>query len=279
MRIREVRNPALAVGIVLVALASRAQGVLMSPMGPPQNSTPGKIMYGIERGMPYSGVWVTRHVTKFPGGQVVKDENTRKVWRDSEGRTRDETTWTRYNGVVATVGRIEDPVAKVRYTWRIEPGRKTVVTETHFTFDNCIVSEIWPNPPSRREETTPGATIVILQPRRQPNTRTRGEQLGPKYLNGVYAEGVRTVDAICTSGDECKAGRTHNHVSEIWTAPDLNMVVRTYMNDGLGFTEDSELKDIERSEPEPGLFLPPPDLPKRRAPETDAVWKEAFGAD
>lgn len=39
----------------------------------------------IERGMPYSGVWVTRHVTKYPGDQVVKDENTKKVWRDSEG--------------------------------------------------------------------------------------------------------------------------------------------------------------------------------------------------
>lgn len=280
MRIRADGNLALAIGIALFALASRAQTILPLPgSAPPQNSTPGKAFYGINRGMPYSGIWVVKHVTKFPDGQVVEDQSTSKVWRDSEGRTREETTWQRYTGAMATVGRIEDPVAKVRYIWRIEPGRKVIVTETHFTFDDYLVTEAWPNPPSHPSETTPGATIVILRPSGQLNSGIRGEKLGPKYLNGVYAEGVRTVDPICTGADECKSGKTHDHISETWNAPDLNIMIRSYLDDGLGFTEDAELQDIDRSEPEPSVFLPPPDLPKREAPPSDPVWSEPYGAN
>jgi hypothetical protein len=280
MRIRAERSPSLAIGIALIALACGAQTVLPPPGTVlPQDSKPGKILYGIDRGMPYSGIWITKHVTKFPDGQVVKEQNTRKVWRDSEGRTREETTWRRYTGALATVGRIEDPVAKVRYIWRIEPGRKAIVTVTHFTMEDYVVTEVWPNPPSHPSETTPGATIVILRPSRQLNPRTNGEKLGPKYINGVYAEGVRTVDPICSGEDECKSGQTHDHISEIWNAPDLNLVIRMYLDDGLGFTEDSELKNIDRPEPEPSVFVPPADLPKRQAPPSDAVWSEAYGAN
>jgi hypothetical protein len=245
----------------------------------PPNNEEGKIAYTIDRGMPYSDIWVTKHVTTFPDGQVKRDRNTSKVWRDSDGRTREDVTWTRFNGIVATVCRIEDPVDKVRYIWRIEQGRRTVVTETHFTMEDYVVTEVWPNPPSHPSETTPGATIVILRPKRQLNPSTRGEKLGPKYLNGVYAEGVRTVDPICSGEDECKSGQTHDHITEIWNAPDLNLAIRMYLDDGLGFTEDAELKNIDRSAPEPTVFLPPPDLPKRQAPPSDAVWSEAYGAN
>jgi hypothetical protein len=270
----------IATGAMLPSIPSGAQTVLpLSDSQSPTNAEEAKIAYGIERGMPYSGTWITRHTTTLPDGQIKKDDNLRKVWRDSDGRTRDETTWTRFNGVVATVCRIEDPVAKVRYIWRTEPGRRTVVTETRFTMDKYAVTEIWPNPPSRPVESTPGATIVILRPGRQMNPGTRGEKLGPKYLNGVYAEGVRMVDPICTGADECKSGRTHNHISEIWNAPDLNLVIRMYLDDGLGFTEDSELKDIDRSEPDPTMFQPPSDLPRRQAPDSDPAWHESYGAD
>jgi hypothetical protein len=275
-----IRAEKIAIGIALVALASRAQTLLPSPgTALPQDSKPAKTSYSIQRGMPYSGIWVTKHVAKFPDGQVVKDQNTRRVWRDSEGRTREETTWRRYTGALATVGRIEDPVAKVRYTWRIEPGRKAIVTETHFTMEDYVVTEVWPNPPLHPSEMTPGATIVILRPNRLLNLGARGEKLGPKYLNGVYAEGVRTVDSICTGEDECKAGRSHDHISEHWNALDLNLVIRMYLDDGQGFTEDAELKDIDRSEPETTVFLPPEDLPKRQAPPSDTVWSEAYGAN
>jgi hypothetical protein len=263
---------AIAIGFTLRSFTAGAQTTLPPPGSQSPPNIEEKIGYTIERGMPYSGIWVTKHVTKFPDGQLMKDQNTGKVWRDSEGRTREDVTWTRQSGVVATVCRIEDPVAKVRYIWRIEQGRKTVVTETHFTMDKYAVTEIWPHPPSHAMETTPGATIIVLRPTTRVNPGPNDQKLGPTYMNGVYAEGVRTVEPIL-------AEPTRHRIDEIWSAPDLNLIIKTYLDDGNGFIEDSELKNIDRSEPDPSVFLPPSSFPKRQAPESDPVWREAYGAD
>jgi hypothetical protein len=47
----------------------------------------------------------------------------------------------------------------------------------------------------------------------------------------------------------------------------------------LGFTENTELKNIERSEPDLSVFQPPAERPIRQAPESDPVWKEPIGAN
>lgn len=219
-------------------------------------------------------------MTKFPDGQIVKDQNTEKVWRDGDGRTREDTTWTRYNGVVATVCKIEDPVGKVRYIWRIEPGRKTVVTETHFTMDKYAVTEIWPNPPSYPTGASSGVTIIVLRPQHTSINAAQGEEkLGPAYMNGVEAEGTRTVEPIPRHQGNNQSEHTVYRIDEIWFAPALDIYVKTYLDDGFGFTEDHELKDIDSSEPDPSIFFPPSDLPIRQAPESDPVWSEPYGAD
>jgi hypothetical protein len=181
-------------------------------------------------------------------------------------------TWTRPTGGLATVCRIEDPIAKVRYIWRIEQGRQTVVTETHFTMDKYQVTEIWPHPPSHPVESSPGVTVIILGPAKPMNPKENEEKLGPTYMNGVYAEGVRTIEPI-------QSDPTRHRIDETWLAPDLDLFIKSYLEDGNGFIEDSELKNIDRSEPEPPVFLPPSNLPKRQAPESDPVWHEAYGAD
>jgi hypothetical protein len=68
-----------------------------------------------------------------------------------------------------------------------------------------------------------------------------------------------------------------NRIDEIWKAPDLSMFVKMFLDDGFGFTELSELRNIDRSEPEHSVFLPPADLPRREAPESDPVWSEPYG--
>jgi len=270
----------IAAGITIGPYTAAAQKptsgvqVLPAPGTPmPPGFVQGKIAYTIDRSMPYSGTWVTKHITRFPDGQIVRDRSTRKVWRDSEGRTREDTTWTRKSGAVATVCHVEDPISQVRYIWRTEPGRKTIVTETHFTFDDYAVTEIWPNPPSHPIESPPGVTIIILSPAaKRLNPNPDEQKLGPIYMNGVYAEGVRTVEPFPSEP-------TDHRVTETWSAPDLNLFIKSYLDDGYGFTEDSELKNIDRSEPEPSVFLPPAGLPRRLAPESDPAWKERYGAD
>jgi hypothetical protein len=266
----------IAIGPSATVAQNSAPGIQVLPVPGthmPRGFDAGKIAYTIDRAMPYSGIWVTRHVTTFPDGEIQRDRSTRKVWRDSEGRTREDTTWTRKSGAVATVSHIDDPVAKVRYIWRIEPGRKTVVTETHFSFEDYSVTEIWPNSPSHPVEEHPGVTIVILSPaatRLNPNPNE--QKLGPTYKNGVYAEGVRTVEPFPSDPN-------HHRVEETWQAPDLNIFIKCYLDTGDGFIEDSELKNIDRAEPDPSTFVPPPGLPKHRAPASDPAWKESYGAD
>lgn len=276
MGIRGLRiATAFGVGISIASFTVCAQQVQVLPVPGSRartNLEDAKIGYTIDRGMPYSGIWFTYHVTTFPDGQVKKDQSTRKVWRDSDGRTREETTWTRFNGVVATVCRIEDPVAQVRYIWRIEPGRRTVVTETHFTWDKYAVSEIWASPPAHPVDTPPGALIVILTPSKQLTSNPGEQKLGPTYMNGVYAEGVRTVEPL-------PSDPSRHRVQETWSAPDLNLFIKSYLEDGYGFIEDTELKNIDRSEPDPAVFDPPANLPRRLAPESDPVWREPYGAD
>lgn len=265
---------AIASGVILGSFAAGAQTVTPMPGSQPSRTTnEAKIGYTINRGMPYSGIWVTKHVFTFPDGQVQKDQNTRKVWRDSDGRTREEDTWTRrIGGDVATVYRIEDPVAQVRYIWRIQQDRQTIVTETHFNLEKYAVAEIWPNPPTHQNENPTGKTAVILGATRLADPNSHEEKLGPMYMNGVYAEGVRSVYPVQSDPD-------HRRVEETWEAPDLNLFIKSYLDTGTGTIEDSELKNIDRSEPDRSMFVPPSDLPRRRVPESDPVWSEGWGDD
>jgi hypothetical protein len=108
--------------------------------------------------MPYSGVWVVQHVTIFPGGSRTEEGSSSKWWRDSEGRTRKDVTWTDAIKGVVTVCVIEDPVALVRYIWKVGATEKTVVTETHYKMEGQV-TEVWPNPPEHKIESTPGRRL------------------------------------------------------------------------------------------------------------------------
>lgn len=271
-----VLGPAIAIGISVAPCKTGAQSVLPAPGAPMPQSSEMVRAYTIQRGMPYSGVRVVKHVTIFPNGYRQEEGSSTKEWRDSEGRTRKDVTWTHPIKGVVTVCQIDDPVALVRYIWTVGAAEKTVVTETHYQMDG-IVTEVWPDPPDHKIEPEPGRTIIILTPQRDLNANANDETLGPEYIDGVYAKGTRSVEAIPPGRGGNETDHPVNRIDEIWTAPDLNMVVKMFLDDGVGFTERSELKNIDRSEPDPSVFRPPAGLPKREAPESDSVWKEPIG--
>jgi hypothetical protein len=285
MRILDtVLGHAIAIGIAVAPCLGGAQVVVM---GSPVLPAPGTVMppgskmvraYTIERGMPYSGVRVVQHVMIFPDGNRKEEGSSTKEWRDSEGRSRKDVTWTEndsINGVV-TVCVIEDPVSLVRYIWKVATAQKTVVTETHYKMEGQV-TEVWPHAPDHKIEPKPGVTIVTLRPQQNLNADSNDKTLGPEYINGVYATGTRSVEAILPGRGGNETDHPVNRVDEFWMAPDLGMVVKTFLDDGSGFTERSELKNIDRSEPELSVFLPPAGLPKREAPESDPVWSEPYG--
>lgn len=280
MRIRNrVILPAIVIGVEFVSCTATAQSapvtVLPMPGTPMSRNMKMTRAYTIQRGMPYSGVRVVHHVDIFPNGYRQEDGSSTKEWRDSEGRTRQDVTWTTRTGQVVTVCTIDDPVELVRYIWKLGIGQKTVVTETHYEMEGTV-TEVWPGPPGHDIQPIPGATVIILRPQHALNANP-DETLGPEYINGVYAMGTRSVEIFPPGKGGNRTDHPIKRIDEIWRAPDLNTVVKMYLDTGRGFTESSELKDIDRSEPDPSVFLPPANLPRRQAPESDPVWKEPIG--
>lgn len=260
----------LTLGILIGPCVAHAQTASATEV--PPDSKPVRA-YIIARDMPYSGVRVVHSVTAFPNGYRKVEDSATKEWRDSEGRTRNDITWEDMNGRKVTVCEIDDPVALVRYIWKVGSTTKTIVTETHYKMDG-IVNEVWPDP-VHITEANPGTKLMVLGPQQDPSTTNAA--LGYEYINGVYAEGSRSVHVIPPGRGGNGSDHPVQRIDESWMAPDLGMPVKMFLDDGLGFTQSVELKNIDRSEPDQSVFLPPEQLPKRVAPESDPVWKEPIG--
>jgi len=85
----------------------------------------------------------------------------------------------------------------------------------------------------------------------------RTESLGTQLIEGVSAEGKRTVETI-------PAGAIGNDspieiISESWYSPELGMVVKSRHNDPRSGENLYQLTNIRRGEPSPDLFQVPVD--------------------
>jgi hypothetical protein len=97
------------------------------------------------------------------------------------------------------------------------------------------------------------ASAFPADPNVKPTRQT--DKLGGKTIAGVYAEGLRTTLTypVGYMGNDrpIAVGR------EIWTAPDLKIIVLTTDNDPRNGLQSTEVTDLVRAEPDPALFLPP----------------------
>jgi hypothetical protein len=86
-------------------------------------------------------------------------------------------------------------------------------------------------------------------------SQVKTESLGTKMMEGVTAEGKRVTRTI-------PAGQIGNErpieiTSEVWTSPDLQMVIFSKRNDPRFGETVYRLTDIKRAEPDPALFTVP----------------------
>jgi hypothetical protein len=75
----------------------------------------------VVKGQPYSADVVTETNQTLPDGNVISHRNVNKVWRDGEGRTRQES----YREEKLRSVYISDPVGKIAYT--VIPGSKIAI--------------------------------------------------------------------------------------------------------------------------------------------------------
>jgi len=204
---------------------------------------PGKVVTGA----PYSAVAITETRQILADGNTISRKVQANVFRDSQGRTRRETTLTGVGPLAATGAsrtfvRIYDPVAgtafvlhqstKVAEKLRVPPGERKHPADLQGKFNARMQTEI-------------------------ANGSLKKEDLGVQTINGISAQGTRFTKTI-------PAGQMGNDkpiiiTNERWYSRDLQIVVKTVKNDPLFGETTYTVTNVQKQEPAAALFGVPAD--------------------
>ena len=234
----------------------------------------GPIAFDLEpvTGAPYSADAVTDVVQKLADGNRIVRQNTAKISRDSQGRTRREEGFAMFGPLVNEPKggklrnvQISDPTTSTMIMLDLQsrtahkmPAPPRPVLRTKMAGMNSVNVEKFeialPGPNARggvmfnRVEAVAGMNVE------QPVVET----LGTQFMEGVAVEGTRTTMTI-------PAGQIGNDlpinvVSERWFSPDLKVLVMSRQSDPRFGETTYRLTNVTRAEPSPQLFEVPADF-------------------
>ena len=209
-------------------------------------------------GAPYTADITTDVAQQLADGNRIEHHTTSSVARDSEGRMRREQQLTAIGAILPNVdGRIVtimDPVSKVHYS--LDPARKVAMRSALPAAppDGVLKTRIAAMS-GGRVTTATAETVVINKGAASNNVRT--ESLGTSTIEGVEAQGTRTVVTI-------PAGAIGNQaaiemITEQWFSPELGAVILSRRIDPRFGDTTYRLQNIVRAEPAPELFQVPSD--------------------
>jgi hypothetical protein len=225
------------------------EGGLGGPLGPRMEilgfgeMRPGKVVTGA----PYSAVAITETRQTLADGNTISRKVQANVFRDSQGRTRRETTLTGVGPLAATGAsrtfvRIYDPVAgtafvlhqdtKVAEKLRVPPGGPKYPADLQGKFN------------ARMQAVIADGSL-------------KKEDLGVQTINGISAQGTRFTKTI-PAGQEGNA-KPIVITNERWYSPDLQIVIKTVRNDPLFGETTYTVTNIQKQEPAAALFAVPSD--------------------
>jgi hypothetical protein len=201
-------------------------------------------------GEPYSADVTNTLVQTFADGNTINHVTKGHVARDSQGRTYLQQTisggpWA--SGHPTTITFLSDPVAG--YTYVLNPNTKKAMRREL----KERTGERPPRPPA--EEAPNGAKNRVET------------DLGQQTISGVAANGksfVRTIPAGAIGNAQPIVDK-----SEIWTAPDLQIVVLSKRTDPRSGQATYELSNVQRAEPSAALFQVPSDYTVEDAPRPE----------
>ena len=225
-----------------------------SPSAGAANAQPVPNNVRLVTGSPYSALGTSQTVTTLPDGNRIVRQNTIRLWRDSDGRTRSEFALSSIGGprpleLNTTVTVIDDPAARERYM--LQPAGKVAVT---MPIVPCRVNAGLEPDLSVGPPRPPGLAMRVSTP----------VKLGERQVNGETAAGSRVEATI-------PAGAIGNEQpiqmsAEQWYGKDLQVVVEaTYRDPRTGETR-YKLSDIHRDEPDAKLFRVPDNYTRQAAP-------------
>ena len=226
------------------------------PMGPRMELLgfaemhPGKVVTGA----PYTATAVTETKQTLSDGNTIDRKVQSTIYRDSQGRTRRETTFTGA-GPLTTSGQprslvmIHDPVASTAYV--LHPDKKTAEQLPGPRNGAKKANNVQNKFESRIQEEIADGTL-------------KKEDLGTQTINGISAQGTRYTRTI-------PAGQMGNAnpiliVTEQWYSPDLQITVKSTRSDPRFGQTTYTLTNIQRTEPAAVLFTVPSDFSVSQAP-------------
>jgi len=245
------------------------------------------------KGFPFTANGVTEFIQVLGNGQRIYRKSTSTIFRDSEGRTRREQTIDAI-GPYASSGHahqtitIADPVAGVTYV--LNPADRTAVKTSVMTLSSgesgaktvtvfatsagggevkvvegtsgvagglVRVGEAGKTVQHSTGAAVTGGGSVSAVHISEDSGNAKTESLGTQVIEGVQAEGTRTVVTIPTGsiGNDSPI----EIISERWYSPELGMVVRSKHSDPRSGDNIYQLTNIRREEPSPTLFQVPAD--------------------
>jgi hypothetical protein len=216
-------------------------------------------------GGPYSADLVTESVrTLADGKRVTQNSLSRKIYRDSQGRTRLERPISMVppGNSGPFMIEIRDCVAGVAYL---------LYSETKLAYRVALR----PSPSGVQQS---GQYASVSLPRQSPGAQVsstvlaangvqvKNEALGRQVLDGVETEGTRITRTFPAGYDG--ADRPITSVNEFWTSRyfDRNQASLSIGSDPRSGETTARLVNVRLTEPDPALFFPPADYTVQDAP-------------
>lgn len=186
----------------------------------------------VVRGKPFSATEERRSLQVLQNGTRIENNQTNRLFRDSQGRTRVEEM----NGKTT----ILDPVAGFQV--ELDPAAKTSRRVPGYQLALSVYQ--------RRIETTAAAQTALGGVAAE-----TAENLNPQVVNGVLAQGVRTTMTIPKG--QIGNDREIKVITERWVSNDLQMLIKSTNSDPRFGDTSYQLTGIVEREPDASLFQIP----------------------
>lgn len=216
-------------------------------------------------GAPYSATVTTEMTQVLGDGNRIDNKTTASLARDSQGRTRREETmgmvgpW-QVNGPKLVF--INDPTSQTNYV--LDSNKQTAMVLKHAGL-NVTGGPMGAS--TSISASADGGIKMVVQgkgPGGDQPDEAKTESLGTQVMEGVVVEGKRVTRTI-------PAGQIGNTqpieiTSEVWTSPDLQVVVMSKHSDPRFGETTYQLTGIQRAEPDRSLFEIPPGYTVKNMP-------------
>jgi hypothetical protein len=257
-------------GLALLPVYSGAQSLATSDQTQERLGTGGLISSLLAApvvGQPYSAVQVHSTTQTLADGSTVSHRGHHLVARDAEGRVHVEVRLAngRNGGPDEVMVFVRDPVAHTLTTWvsgaEGRPKTASVFKMPAVQEQGAARVPLRSENPSKDSRPQPIVTVA---------------DLGTQSIQGLEVSERRTTTIVPPgrSGNSAPITKTY----EVWTSPDLQLVVKQQWSDPRSGERTVELENISRADPDPALFRAPPGYQVKDAVQSLKELEEKLSA-